>query len=64
MFMLKLIDALKCRGIDDKVLSYNSREVEIQFEYEVYSENEISVGEYFKDKADVRVDLKCRLRHW
>ena len=34
--------ALKCRGIDYEVLSYNSKYVELQFEDEVYSENEIS----------------------
>ena len=33
MLMMKLIHALslKCRGIDDEVLGYNSKEVELQF---------------------------------
>ena len=57
--MLKLINVfkLKCRGIDNGVLSYNSEEVELKFEDKVDSENEISVGKDVKDKVDVRVDL-------
>ena len=48
---------MKCRGIDNGVLSYNSEEVELKFEDKVDSENEISVGKDVKDKVDVRVDL-------
>ena len=66
MLMLKSIYeyVLKCRGIDDEVLVYNSKEVELQFGVEGDSENEISVGKYVKTKVYVRVDLQCRLRHW
>ena len=65
MLMLKLIYAfaLQCRGIDNEVFSYNSKEVDLQFEDEVYSKNEISLWNDAKDTVDVRVYLKCRLRH-
>ena len=65
MLMLKSIYeyVLKCRGIDDEVLVYNSKEVELQFGVEGDSENEINVGKYVKTKVYVRVDLQCRLRH-
>ena len=65
MFMLELIYALslKCRGIDDEVLRYSSKEVELQFEDEVDGENEINVGKYVKYIVDKRDDLQCRLRH-
>ena len=56
--MLKLINVfkLKCRGIDNGVLSYNSEEVELKFEDKVDSENEISVGKDVNDKIYVRVE--------
>ena len=47
---------MKCRGIDNGVLSYNSEEVELKFEDKVDSENEISVGKDVNDKIYVRVE--------
>ena len=46
MLILKFIDALqfKCRGIDNEVLRYDGEEVELEYEDEVYSDNEISIG--------------------
>ena len=65
MLMLKFTDTLllKCRGIDDEVLRYNSKEFELKFEDEGDSGNARNVGKYVKDQVNMRDDLKCRLRH-
>ena len=58
MLMLKLTYtlALKCRGIDDESLGYNSKEFELLFEDEVDSENDISVGKYVKYEVGIKVE--------
>ena len=48
---------LKCRGIDIEVWSYDSEEVDLIFEDEVYYDNEISFGKEVKYQIDVKVDL-------
>ena len=48
---------MKCRGIDNEVLRYDCEEVELEYKDEVYSENDISIGKYVKDKVDTTVEL-------
>ena len=49
-------------GPISEVLSYNSKEVELIFEDEVDSENEISVGKYVKDNLiHMRLEKKSMM---